>query len=62
VFTRNNVAKQSGVPSITWRNNQQSWCVQFFERDAKGKKTRRTSRKFPVKTSWAQASLRPRHL
>ena len=49
VFTRNNVAKQSGVPNITWRNNQQSWCVQFFERDAKGKKTRRTSRKFPVK-------------
>ena len=30
VFTRNNVAKQSGVLNITWRNNQQSWWRSIF--------------------------------
>ena len=48
-FRRINVAKQSGVPNVTWINNSQSWCVQFNERDAKGKKTRRTTRNFAVK-------------
>ena len=47
-FRRINVAKQSGVPSVTWQNNMQSWLVQFYERDAKGKKTR-TGRHFSVK-------------
>ena len=49
-FKRNNVAKQSGVPNVTWRNHLQSWCVRFHERDAKGKKTRDTGRHFSVKS------------
>ena len=49
VFTRNNVAKQSGVPNVIWDNTLQSWCVNFCERDAKGQTTRKTGRKFSVK-------------
>ena len=48
-FTRNNVAKQSGVPNVGWKNTMQSWCVCFYEQDAKGKKIRRTSRRFSLK-------------
>ena len=48
-FTRNNVAKQSGVPNVGWNNTMQSWCVCFYEQDAKGKKIRRTSRRFSLK-------------
>ena len=48
-FQRINVAKQSGVPNVGWKNTMQSWCVQFYEQDAKGHKTRRTSRQFFVK-------------
>ena len=48
-FKRINVAKQSGVPNVVWGDTMQSWCVCFYEQDAKGQKTRRTSRKFSVK-------------
>ena len=47
-FVRDNVAKQSGVADVTWKNGMQSWCVQFYECDSKGQKIRRTSRKFSV--------------
>ena len=39
-FQRINVAKQSGVPNVGWKNTMQSWCVQFFERDSESNKTR----------------------
>ena len=45
-FQRNNLAKQSGVPNISWKNSTQSWEVQFNV--SKGKK-RRTNRSFAVK-------------
>ena len=48
-FTRNNVAKQSGVPNIVWHNSMQSWQVAFPEYNSKGHKTRRAFRKFAVK-------------
>ena len=48
-FRRINVAKQSGVPNVVWGDTMQAWCVQFYEQDAKGQKTRRTSRRFSVK-------------
>ena len=48
-FKRNNVAKQSGVPNVGWKSTMQSWCVHFYERDAKGKKIRSTGRMFSVK-------------
>ena len=47
-FARDNVAKQSGVPNISWKNNKQSWEVQF-PGNSKGEKIRRTGRLFPVK-------------
>ena len=49
-FQRINVAKQSGVPNVGWKNTLQSWCVHFCERDSKSKKTRGTTRQFPVKS------------
>ena len=48
-FTRNNVAKQSGVPHVKWTNSCQAWEVQFPEKDSKGRQIRRTTRKFAVK-------------
>ena len=48
-FKRIYVEKQSGVPNVGWKNTMQSWCVQFYEQDAKGHKTRRTSRRFSLK-------------
>ena len=42
------MAKQSGVPNVVWGDTMQSWCVRFYEQDAKGQ-TRRTSRVFSVK-------------
>ena len=48
-FRRINVAKQSGVPNVVWGDTMQAWCVQFYEQDAKGQKTRRTSRRFSLK-------------
>ena len=47
-FARDIVAKQSGVPNISWKNNKQSWEVQF-PGNSKGEKIRRTGRLFPVK-------------
>ena len=48
-FKRINVAKQSGIPNVQWNNNMQRWYVRFYERDAKGQTTRRTTRNFSVK-------------
>ena len=48
-FKRNNLAKQSGVPNISWTNSMQSWMVQFHECDSQGRKLRKTKRAFAVK-------------
>ena len=48
-FTRNNVAKQSGVPNVKWTNSCQAWEVSFPEKDSKGRQIRMTTRKFAVK-------------
>ena len=48
-FTRNNVAKQSGVPNVVWHNSCQSWNVKFHESDSKGQKIKWTGRQFAVK-------------
>ena len=47
-FHRNNVAKQSGVPNVSWKNNLQSWAVHFSEYESKGGRIQR-GRQFPVK-------------
>ena len=48
VFHRNNVAKQSGVPNVVWKNHLQLWLVEFREYDSKGQMIRK-GRSFPVK-------------
>ena len=47
-FTRNNVAKQSGIPNIRW-NILCAWEVNFPKIDSKGKRSGSTNRKFSVK-------------
>ena len=48
-FTRNNVAKQSGVPNVMWDRMLMAWQVKFPKRDSKGNKISWTNRVFSVK-------------
>ena len=51
-FTRNNVAKQSGVPNVKWNNSLQAWEVSFPKNDSKclkGQRKPKTNRHFAVK-------------
>ena len=56
-FTRNNVAKQSGVPNVQWKSSKQAWEVNFDKLDSKGRMIGRTGRVFSVKKLHG-----PRHL
>eukprot|EP00435_Cladocopium_sp_Y103_P027052 s4743_g6.t1 len=48
-FLRNNIAKQSGVPNVQWKNPLQAWEVNFPKVDSKGNMIGRTGRVFSVK-------------
>eukprot|EP00435_Cladocopium_sp_Y103_P064520 s1156_g26.t1 len=46
---RENVAKQSGVQNIGWKNHLQGWHVQYYEYDLQQKQISRKGKLFPVK-------------
>ena len=48
-FTRNNIAKQSGIPNVKWDRMLMAWQVKFPKRDSKGNKISWTNRVFSVK-------------
>ena len=51
---RHNVAKQSGVPGVTWNGSMWAWEVRCPKLDAKGKIAGRTNRKFSVSSFMKQ--------
>ena len=48
-FQRINVAKQSGVPNVQWKNHLQAWEVNFHKIDSQGRMIGKTGRVFSVK-------------
>ena len=48
-FTRNNIAKQSGVAGVLWNRSVFAWEVQIPKFDSKGKRMGKTNRVFSVK-------------
>ena len=48
-FTRNNIAKQSGVAGVLWNRSVFVWEVQIPKFDSKGKRMGKTNRVFSVK-------------
>ena len=49
VFTRANLAKQSGIPYITWNRRHVAWQVTFPKLDSEGNKISWTNQVFAVK-------------